>query len=125
LFVGGLAEWQDSGTQEGWRYAGYEQRIPVVSVCYVVVAVGVICLGWYQMRLAGTITSIAKLVQGNKASDIDANRGFFTPLRMAKIDELYKAVDEHFAGCTARTAEYEKQIKDLQLQVQLSQRRAS
>ncbi len=125
LLVGGLAEWRDSGTEEGWRYAGYEQSAfgGFVSVCYVVAAVGVICLGWYQMRLAGTVTSIAKLVQGNKASDIDANRGFFASLRMAKIDELYKAVDEHFAGCTARTTEYEKQIKDLQLQVQLSQRR--
>jgi len=130
LFVGSLAEWQsygllteDSGTQEGWRYAGYEQRIPVVSVCCVVAAVGVICLGWYQIRLAGTVTSIAKLVQDNKASDIDADRGFFAPLRMAKMDELYKAIDEHFAGCTARIAGYEKQIKDLQLQIQLSQRR--
>ncbi len=132
LFVGGLAEWQDSGTEEGWRYAGYEQgprkagtqRIPVVSVCCVVAAVGVICLGWYQIRLAGTVTSIAKLVQDNKAGENDADRGFLAPLKMAKkMDELYKAIDEHFAGCTARIAEYEKQIKDLQLQIQLSQRR--
>ncbi len=124
LFVGGLAEWQDSGTEEGWRYTGYEQRIPLVSVCCVVAAVGVICLGWYQIRLAGTVTSIAKLVQDNKAGENDADRGFLAPLKMAKkMDELYKAIDEHFAGCTARIAEYEKQIKDLQLQIQLSQRR--
>lgn len=123
LFIGGLTEQQKSGAEEGWRYAGCEQRIPVVSVCCVIVAVGVICLGWYQIRLAGAVTSIAKLVQDNKEGENDTDRGFFAPLRMAKIDKLYKAIDEHFAGYTARIAEYEKQIKDLQLQIQLSQRR--
>ncbi len=133
LFVGGLAEWQDSGTQEGWRYAGYVQRIPLVSVFCVVGAVGVICLGLYQLRLAGAITSIATLLQDNKAGAIGDRKRFFPfgcaqglrlfPLRMTKIDELYQAISKHFAGCTARIAEYEKQIKDLQVQIQLSQRR--
>ncbi|MCH8119781.1 MAG: PAS domain-containing protein [Planctomycetes bacterium] len=130
LFVGGLAEWQsygllteDSGTQEGWRYAGYVQRIPLVSVCCVVGAVGVICLGWYQLRLAGAVTSIATLLQDDKAGAIGDRKRFFAPLRMTKIDELYQAISKHFAGCTARIAKYEKQIKDLQVQIQLSQRR--
>ncbi|MCH7557055.1 MAG: PAS domain-containing protein [Planctomycetes bacterium] len=123
LFVGGLAEWRDSGTQEGWRYAGYVQRIPLVSVCCVVGAVGVICLGWYQLRLAGAVTSIATLLQDDKAGAIGDRKRFFAPLRMTKIDELYQAISKHFAGCTTRIAKYEKQIKDLQVQIQLSQRR--
>jgi len=123
LFVGGLAEWQDSGTQEGWRYAGYVQRIPLVSVCCVVGAVGVICLGLYQLRLAGAVTSIATLLQDDKAGAIGDRKRFFALLRMTKIDELYQAISKHFAGCATRIAEYEKQIKDLQVQIQLSQRR--
>lgn len=123
LFVGSLAEWQDSGPEEGWRYAGYVQRIPVVPVCYIIGAVGVICLGWYQLRLAGAITSIATQFQDKKGDGIGAKRRFFTPLRITKIDELNQAISKHFADCTTRITEYEKQIKDLQVQLQLSQRR--
>jgi two-component system phosphate regulon sensor histidine kinase PhoR len=123
LFVGSLAKWQDSGPEEGWRYAGYEQRIPLVSVCYIVGAVGVICLGWYQLKLAGAVTSIAMLLQDKKVNGIGARWRFFTPLRTTKINELYQAISKHFASCNTRIAEYEKQIKDLQVQIQLSQRR--
>jgi two-component system phosphate regulon sensor histidine kinase PhoR len=125
LFAKGLAEWQGSGTEEGWRYASYVQRIPVVSVCYLVGAVGVICLGWYQLRLSGTVTSIAKLLQEDQTNSDGVRRGFFTSLRKTKIDELYQALSKHFAGCSTRITEYEKQIKDLQVQIQLSQRRGA
>ena len=125
LFVGGLAEWQASGTEEGWRYAGYEQRIPVASVCCIVGALGVICLGWHQQRLAGAVTSIATLLQDDEAGDIGDGKRSYTPLRMTKINELCQAISKHFAGCTTRIAEYEKQIKDLQVQIQLSQRRGN
>jgi two-component system phosphate regulon sensor histidine kinase PhoR len=123
LFIGALAEGQGSGTQEGWRFAGYVQRIPVVPVCYVVMAVGVILLGWYMLKLAGAITSIAKLLKDDKTNTIGAGRDFFTPLRMTKINELCKAINERFDGCTARITEYENRIKDLQIQIQLSQKR--
>ena len=82
LFAESLAEWQVSGPEEGWRYAGYQQRIPIVSVCYIVGAVGVICLGWYQLRLSGTVTSIATLLQDDKAHAIGDRKRFFAPLRM-------------------------------------------
>ena len=123
LLIGSLAEWQDSGTEEGWRFAGFVQRIPVVPVCYVFVAVGVILLGRYQLKLAGAITSIAKLLKDDTANTIGAGKGFFTGLRTTKIDELCRAVNERFNVCLARIADYEKQIKDLQIQIQLSQRR--
>lgn len=123
LFVWGLAEWQDSGTEEGWRFAGFVQRIPVVPVCYVFVAMGVIWLGWYQLKLTGAITSIAKLLKDDTEDADGAGRGFFTGHRTTKIDKLCKAIHEHFNGCTVRIANYEKQIKDLQIQIQLSQRR--
>jgi two-component system phosphate regulon sensor histidine kinase PhoR len=128
LFISGLAEWQDSGTEEGWRYTGYVQRIPVVSVCYILGAVGVIYLGWYQLRLTGAVTSIATLLQDDKSGGIHDGKRFFPPLRLTKINELkinelYQALSKHFAGCTSRITEYEKKIRDLQVKIQLSQRR--
>ncbi len=123
LFIGGLAEWRDSGTEEGRHYAGYEQRIPVVSVCYILGAVGVICFGWYQLKLAGAVTSIATLLKDDKSGGIHDGKRFFRPLRLKQVDELYRALSKHFAGCTTRITEYEKRIKDLQVQIQLSQRR--
>ncbi len=123
LFVVGFAEWQDSGTEEGLRYAGYLQRTPVVPVCCVVGAVGVICLGWYQLRLAGMVTSIARFLRDEKVDGVTNRKGFFTPFVMSKTNEFYEVLSKHFTDTTARITKYEKQIKDLQVQVQLSQRR--
>ena len=123
LFISGLAEWQDSGTEEGIRYTGYVQRIPVVSVCYILGAVGVIYLGWYQLRLTGAVTSIAALLQDDKAGGTRDGKRFLPPFRLTKINELYLALSKHFAGCTSRITEYEKKIRDLQVKIQLSQRR--
>ncbi|MHC4556026.1 MAG: sensor histidine kinase [Planctomycetota bacterium] len=123
LIIVGLAKWQDSGAEEGWRFAGYMQQIHVVPACYVVMAMGVILLGWYWLRLAGAITSIAKLLEGDKANTIGAGRGFFTLRRIIKIDELCKAINERLEGRAARITEYENQIKDLHIQIQVSQRR--
>jgi len=123
MFTGNLAKAQDSGTEEGWCFAGYAQRMPVALVCWVVVAMGVILLGWYWLRLNRAITSIARLIKDDKANAIGNGKGFLAPLGMAKIDELCKAFHKHFDDCSVRFAEYEKQIKDLQIQIQLSLRR--
>ncbi len=123
LLIGGLAEWRDSGPEESRRYAGYVQRIPVVSVCCILGAVGVICLGWYQLRLTGAVTSIATLLQeDNAGAGLDC-KGFFFPFRLKKIDELYQALSKHFTGCTARITDCERKIKDLNVKIQLSQKR--
>jgi PAS domain S-box-containing protein len=123
LLIGGLAEWQDSGKEDVRHYAGYMQRIPFVSVCYMLGAMGVICLGWYHLRLAGTVASIATLLKDDKVSCIYDRKRFFIPLKLKKINELYDALSKHFADCTTRINEYERKVKDLQLQIQLSQRR--
>ena len=120
MFTATLAVGQNSGTGEGWCYAG---NINVVPVCSVFVAVGVIFLGWSWLRLAGAVTSIAMLIKNEKPNSAGRNKGFFPYLKKAKIDELCKAVNEQVNNSTARNAEYEKQIKDFQIQVQLSQKR--
>ncbi len=123
LLVAGLAAWRDSGAEESWRAAGYMQRIPVVPACCVVMAVGVILLGWHLLRLAGMITSMAELVEDDPANDTGAVGKFLAALRMTKADELHKAVRERLHDSATRTDEYESKIKDLQLQVQLSRKR--
>ncbi|MEA3225564.1 MAG: ATP-binding protein, partial [Planctomycetota bacterium] len=40
-----------------------------------------------------------------------------------QADKLHKVINERFDSCTSRIAEYEQQVKDLQLQIQLSQKR--
>jgi two-component system phosphate regulon sensor histidine kinase PhoR len=118
MFITTLAVGQNSDTAEGLRHAGY-----IVPVCCVLVAVGVILLGWSWLRLAGAVTSIAMFIKHDKTNTINRGSGFFSYLRKTKVDELCKAVNEHFNDCATRTAEYEKQIKDFQIQIQLSHKR--
>jgi len=117
LLIGGLSEWQYSGAEEGWRFANFMQRWgPVALLCYIVVAVGVIWLGWCCLRLAGTITSMAKHLKQDKSAHIK-------PYGNAVINVLSEAVNERLDSYTHYIAQLEKQIKDLQIQIQLSQRR--
>ena len=94
-----------------------------MSVCYILGAVGVIYLGWYHFRLTRAVTSIATLLQDEKSDGTHDGKIFFPTFRLRKINELYHALSEHFAGCTSRINEYEKKIRDLQVKSQLSQRR--
>jgi len=108
LLVGGLADWRDSGSEEGLS--------PFLQACYIVSAVGVIWLIWSWQRLASTITSIARHL---RQSD---------PLRINQsddtvVDTLTKAINECIGGEAKRIVELEQQIENLQIHVQLSKRR--
>jgi len=130
LFIGGLAQWQSSDTGEGWRFAGYIQRWgPCVLVCYIAAAVGVILLGWHCFTLAGKITSIARLLK-EKLTAENANKGIkignsalSAVKKPAIIKELNQAIEQLLAKSSEHIAHLENQIKDLQIQIQLSQRR--
>ena len=67
LFIAGLTAGLDSGTEEACRFAGYLQQTPLLLVCYIIGAAGVIWLGWYWLRLAGAITSIARRLKKETA----------------------------------------------------------
>jgi two-component system phosphate regulon sensor histidine kinase PhoR len=123
LLAGGLAQWLDSGAEEGGRFAGYVQRVPVASACRIVGAVGVIWLGWYWIKLARTITSIAKRLKADNIMDSRflAN-GKPKASGNAIIDELSEALGEQLDGYSNVIGELEKQINDLQIQIQLTQR---
>ena len=120
MFIATPAVGQNSGTAEGWHYAGSRYLVPV---CGVFVAVGVILLGWSWLRLAGAITSIAMFIKDNEQNTTSRRQNIFTYLKKTNVDELCKAINEHINNSTTHNAEYEKQIKDFQIQVQLSQKR--
>jgi len=122
LLAGGLAQWLDSGTEEGTRFAAYMQRVHVASACCIVGAVGVIWLGWYWLKLAGAITSIAKRLKADnimvprlRANDKPKTSG------NALIDELSEAVSGRLDGYSKLIGRLEEQINDLQIQIQLTQ----
>ncbi len=120
LFIGGLSGWLDSGTEEGWRFAGYVQWAPVVLVCYIIGAAGVIWLGWYWLKLAGGITSIARLLK-KETADYKSKIGN-RKSKISNIDELSEAIGERIDSYSNVIGELEKQIEDLQIQIQLTQR---
>jgi len=124
LFMAGLARWQGSGAaEEGRGSAEYTQHIPFEPVCYAVGAVGVILLGWYWLRLAGAITSIVELAKVGQTGGIGMPKEFTDSFKVKDIKELCGIIGDYFDSYAGRIAEYEEQIKDLQLRVQLSQRR--
>ena len=123
LLITALAEGRNSGTEEGLYFAGHAQRASVALGSGVVVAMGVILLGWYWFRLAGAIASIAGLFEDGRGRDGGDCRGAFGLLKLTEIDKLRKLVGEHLDGCATRAADDKKQIQDLRIQVQLSQKR--
>ena len=133
LLAGGLAQWLDSGTEEGGRFAAYVQRSYVVSACHILGAVGVIWLGWYWIKMAGAITSMAKRLKADELQGLnleDPQRPEIKPddgVRVkqdhnAVIDELSEVVNERLCDFSNVIGELEKQINDLQIQIRLTQR---
>ena len=129
LLAGALAGWQNPGTGEGWRFADYIRHWdPVVPVCYIVAAVGVILLGWHWISLTGKITSIAGRIN-KKISDFRFPISDFA----LKIDNRQSAIENikhldevltHWLNnCSNCVNALESQIRDFQLRLQLSQRR--
>jgi two-component system phosphate regulon sensor histidine kinase PhoR len=121
LLAGGLAQWLVSGPEEGGWFAGYIQRFHLVSACYVVAAVGVIWLGWYWLKLAGTITSIAKRLNVDKIMN-PRFRANHKPKTSGNslIDELNDAVNGQIDSYSKVIGNLEERINDLQIQIQLT-----
>ncbi len=106
LFLTGLAEWRGSDAG-AWRL--------IVSACCAAGAVGVILLGWFFLKLFGEITSIASFLRKNKSSLIE-------PGGSKVLKELREAINDRFSGNSSYIGELEKQVKDLQIKIQLLRR---
>jgi two-component system phosphate regulon sensor histidine kinase PhoR len=121
LLAAGLAVWLDSGTEEGRHFAGYALRVGIIPACQVAGAVGVIWLGWYWLRLAGAITSMAKRLNADdimvsRLSENDKLRASGNPL----IDRFSQAVNERLGDYSNVVRDLEKQVDDLRIRIQLT-----
>lgn len=104
-------------------------------IAYCVGAMGVIWLGWHNVRLAGAVTSIANKID-KKISDPSASLrtclrfpigDYQTEIenRKSKIENirsLGESVTQWLDSCSSHIDALENQTKDLQVQIQLSQR---
>lgn len=113
MLIIGLAGWQNSGTEKGWGFAGLGL---IVWICYLVGAMGVVWLGWYWLSLAGRITSIAGWLKQNEQARIK-------PGSNPAVNALSEAINGRFDAYTDQISDLETEIKELQIQIQLSQRR--
>ena len=111
LFSASAAVLQDSGSEEGWRLAGIRGLGLVIPVLCVIVAVGVIWLGWSSLRLTGDITSAVAWLHGGRGETIES-RG----------NPLVEAINSAFDLCTNQAAESQEDLIDSKIQVQLAQR---
>jgi two-component system phosphate regulon sensor histidine kinase PhoR len=88
---------------------------------------GVIWLGWHCQRLAGTVTSIAKLINkrisdrrfpiGDSKTEIKNRKS-----KVENASLLAENLTQWLDSCSGYIGGLENQIKDLQIQIQLSQR---
>lgn len=85
------------------------------GLCCTIGAVGVIWFGWYWLRMAGGISAIAKWLKDDKKSELEMKNHVV-------INELVEVINESFGDNADQIAELEYQVKDLQLQIKLSQR---
>lgn len=124
LFFGLPSEGQNSDAEDGRQPTDYAQQWNfVLPVSCVAGAVGVILFVWYWLRLGRAITSIARLLNNDSMISPGIANGFFVPIRARQIDKLCNAVRERIDSVTLKIAEYEKKIKELQIQIQLSRKR--
>ena len=122
LFLAGFAVWQYRDIRAAWSL--------VSLLCLVVGAMGAIWLGRALLKLVKAIASIAgqpeltaKNVEGQlKPVDVGDRKGLFDLLKMTAIEQVGEAITNRLDGCRNYTSELEKQVKDLQVQVQLIQR---
>jgi two-component system phosphate regulon sensor histidine kinase PhoR len=124
LLIAGLATWQDSGAEEGLKYVFFLQHWGSVALaCYVVAAVGVIWLGWCWLRLTGIITSMARQLKQSYGPSTQDKSAHIKWGSNTLINVLSEAVNERFNSSVEHIGQLEKQVEDLQFQIQLLQRR--
>jgi PAS domain S-box-containing protein len=111
LFTAGFVQWQDSGVAVAW-HSWY--GLLCISA-YFVGAVGVIWLCWFWLKLARTITSMAQALKAEKPAFVDLNTN---PV----LNELIEAIDGRTESYSNLIEQLRKQVKDLQIKVQLSRR---
>jgi two-component system, OmpR family, phosphate regulon sensor histidine kinase PhoR len=112
LFAAGFTGWYYAGTGKGLHSAGY--AFAALACCFAAAA-GVIWLGWHWLGLSKGIMSIIQQLEEKQSSRIK-------PSNNKIINELSEGINKHFSGNNSYIEDLEKQIKDLQLKIQLLRR---
>lgn len=107
LFLVGFG-WCCSGIGGG----GFTWRVLTWSIC---AAVGAGWLSWYWLRLGRAVASIANRLRADQPTNVRLCNGTI-------VKELDKAIDEKLGRERDRKLALKRQIEDLQIQIQLSQR---
>ena len=123
LLTVGLTCWGNSADAEGPHAGGNLGRIPIVAAYCIASAVGVILLGWNWLGLAEVITSMAEIISEDKTDELCRGKRPLAVPTVSKARELRGSIAQHLDELPTRIGEYAKQVKDLQLQIQLSQKR--
>ncbi len=122
LFTCTLAGEQESRIAEEHQLAGSLQWWEtLVLVFNIAGALGVVLFGRYLLKLAGIITSIAKLPKKDDASVAEKN--YFSLLSVKRMNEMYRDISNQLNDYNADIARYDEQIEDLRIQLQISQSR--
>ena len=107
------SQYQLAGSLQWWE--------TLVLVFNIAGALGVVLFGRYLLRLAGVITSIAKLPNKEKANV--AGKNIFTLLSVKSMNEMYRDIKRQLNDYDSNIAKYNEQIEDLRIQLQISQSR--
>ncbi len=110
----------DSGNYPGYSDT-MQGSISIVTLLYIAGALGVILAGLHLLRIAGAITSIARLLNIEVNNSPDNHP--LSILRVKKINELCKQFSEHLEENNSIENKYIKQIDELKIQLQISQKR--
>ncbi len=121
--IAAVVKWQDSGIEAGLRSANHTQHCGLGTLLFCTVgAVGVIWLGWYWLKLIRAISPITARLEAKYPEHTGARSGIFGVLRMIRINELSKALVSQLDSYSGCMAEFENQIRDLQIQIRLLER---
>lgn len=95
--------------------------ISIATILVIAAALGVILTGWYVLRLAGTITSIAGLLDNNDGKS--ASNSTLSMIRVKNINKLYSNINICLNERNKLVSDYDKQLEDLKIQLRISQKR--
>jgi two-component system phosphate regulon sensor histidine kinase PhoR len=93
----------------------------LVLVFNIAGALGVVLFGWYLLKLAGVITSIAKLPMKEDAG-VPVKSIFSLP-SIKRMNGIYRDINKQLNDYGTNTNKYYEQIDDLRIQLQISQSR--
>ena len=104
----------------GLSYAA-QGRMHIMTALCIAGALGVILIGWHILRLAGAITSIARLL--NSGTVCSAEKRSLSMLAIKNIRKLYKDIGERLDDRNMLVTQYDRKIEELKIQLQISQKR--